>query len=44
MQKVGTVTVTVYKSEHDNTHFKVESDNDNVIPVQEVIEDVLKLY
>lgn len=44
MQKIGTVTVSVYKSEHDNTHFEVESNNDDVVPVQEVIEDVLKLY
>lgn len=44
MTKIGTVTVSVYKSEHDNTHFKIESNNDDVVPVQEVIEDVLKLY
>ena len=44
MQKIGTVTVSVYKTEHDNTHFEIQSNNDDVLPVQYVIEDTLKLY
>ena len=41
----GTITVSVFKDE--NTHgydFKIEADNENVLPVSYVIEDTLYLY
>lgn len=44
MNKIGTVTVSVFKSENNNTLFKVETDDDKVLPVSYVIEDTLKLY
>lgn len=47
-EKVGTITVSVYKSyktsKMNQTVFDIETDNDNVLPVSYVIEDVLKLY
>ena len=47
-EKVGTITVSVYKSHQtpntNQTIFDIETDNDNVLPVSYVIEDVLKLY
>lgn len=44
MKKLGTVTVSVFKNEDNQTDFCVEADNDNVLPVSYVIEDTLKLY
>lgn len=43
MQKIGTVTVSVYK-DNNQTLFKVETNNDNVLPVAYIIDDTLKLY
>ncbi len=44
LEKLGTITVSVFKSEDNHTDFRVEADNDNVLPVSYVIEDTLKLY
>ncbi len=43
MNKIGTITVDVYK-EDCITSFDIKSDNEDVLPIQYVIEDVLKLY
>lgn len=44
LKKLGTVTVSVFKNEDNQTDFDVETDNDNVLPVSYVIEDMLKFY
>ncbi len=45
LKKCGTVTVSVYKDISSNHPvFKVQSDNDDVLPVSYVIEDTLYLY
>lgn len=44
MNKIGTVTITVFQTKDKNTSFHIETDNDNVLPVSYVIEDTLKLY
>lgn len=44
-KKSGTITVSVYKSKiSDKTHFEIESDCEDVLPVSYVIEDTLYLY
>ena len=43
MDKIGTITIDVYK-ENDKTSFIIKSDNEDVLPIQYVIEDTLKLY
>lgn len=40
----GTITVSVFKCSDNSTSFKIETDNENVLPVSYVIEDTLKLY
>lgn len=41
----GTVTVSVFKDLDSKSYsFKVETDNDEVLPVSYIIEDTLKLY
>lgn len=44
MDKIGTVTVSVFKSKDNCTSFKIETDDENVLPISYVIEDTLKLY
>ena len=44
LEKLGTITVSVFKGEDNNTNFHIETDNDTVLPVSYVIEDTLKLY
>lgn len=44
MNKIGTATVTGFRTKDDNTSFRIETDNDNVLPFSYVIEDTLKLY
>ena len=55
MEKIGTVTISVYRSENDINHksdnpegirttFDIQVDNDDVLPVSYVIEDTLKFY
>lgn len=44
LEKLGTVTVSVFKSDNNTTNFRIETDNDNVLPVSYVIEDTLKFY
>ena len=41
---IGTVTISVFKDEKDEVNFKINIDNDDVLPVSYVIEDTLKLY
>ena len=41
----GNVTVSVYEDTRTGFHFfKVNADNEDVLPVSYVIEDTLKLY
>ena len=41
---IGTVTSSVFKDEKNEVNFKINIDNDDVLPVSYVIEDTLKLY
>lgn len=41
---IGTVTISVFKDEKNEVNFKINIDNDDVLPVSYVIEDILKLY
>jgi hypothetical protein len=41
---IGTVTISVFKDEKNDVNFKINIDNDDVLPVSYVIEDTLKLY
>lgn len=41
---VGTVTISVFKDEKNDVNFKINIDNDDVLPVSYVIEDTIKLY
>ena len=41
---IGTITVSVFKTDDFFTSFEVKSDNENVLPVVYVIEDTLKKY
>lgn len=45
MKKIGTVTVSVFKSDDMNTtSFDVQSDNEDVIQISYIVEDALKFY
>ncbi len=44
LKKLGTITVSVFKGDDNITDFRIETDNDSVLPVSYVIEDTLKLY
>lgn len=44
MQPVGTITVSVFTDEDNNKEFRIETDNDDILPVSYVIEDTLKKY
>lgn len=44
LEKLGTITVSVFKNDDNITDFHIETDNDSVLPVSYVIEDTLKLY
>ena len=41
---IGTVTISVFKDEKNEVNFKINIDNDDILPVSYVIEDTLKLY
>lgn len=41
---IGTVTISVFKDENNEVNFRINIDNDDVLPVSYVIEDTLKLY
>ena len=41
---IVTVTISVFKDEKNEVNFKINIDNDDVLPVSYVIEDTLKLY
>ena len=41
---IGTVTISIFKDEKNEVNFKINIDNDDVLPVSYVIEDTLKLY
>lgn len=43
-EKCGTVTISVYKNEKDKTVFLVESDNENVCDVEDIVKDFLYYY
>ena len=44
MDKVGTITVSIFSSNNNKTNFKFETDNEDILPVCYVIEDTLKMY
>ena len=45
MNKIGTVTVSVFKSDDKiTTSFDVKSDNDDVVQISYIVEDALKSY
>lgn len=41
---IGTVTISVFKDEKNDVNFKINIDDDDVLPVSYIIEDTLKLY
>ena len=44
-EKCGTVTVSVYKEPSSGSHiFYIQSDNEEVSTISDIIEDVLSLY
>ncbi len=43
-EKCGTVTISVYKDENKLTCFLIQSDNDEVSNVVEIVEDTLCMY
>lgn len=43
-EPVGTITISVFYDENNKRDFKIETDNDNILPVSYVIEDALKFY
>lgn len=44
-EKCGTVTVSIYKeTQSGSSIFHVQCDNENVLPVSNIIEDALTLY
>ena len=44
MEKIGTITVSVFRNENNQTDFQIQTDNENILPVSYVIEDTLKKY
>lgn len=44
MKKLGTITVSVFEDDDKRTDFRVETDDEDVLPVFYVIENTLKLY
>lgn len=45
MNKIGTVTISVFKSDDRNTtSFEVISDNEDVEQISYIVEDTLKSY
>ena len=44
MKELGTITISVFKDENNNTKFIIKTDNDDILPVSYVIEDTLKMY
>lgn len=44
MEKIGTVTISVYKDKQNKNEFQILVDNENVLPVSYVLEDTLKMY
>lgn len=44
-KKVGTVSIHVYKESKTNSRFfYIESENQSVLPVSDIVEDTLKKY
>ena len=41
---ICTFTISVFKDEKNEVNFKINIDNDDVLPVSYVVEDTLKLY
>lgn len=44
MEKLGTVTIEVYKNESNEYSFSINEDNDDLCCVVDVLEDTLKYY
>lgn len=44
MEKLGTVTIDVYKDEVNQYSFAIQEDTDDLSCVKDVIEDTLKYY
>ncbi len=44
MEKLGTVTIDVYKNETNQYSFSINEDNDDLGCVVNVLEDTLKYY
>ena len=44
MNKLGTIIVSVFRCDDNSTSFKIETDDEDVLPVSYIIEDTLKCY
>lgn len=42
--KIGTITISVFKTGKSSTSFEIKTENEKVLPVVYVIEDILKKY
>ena len=44
VQKVGTITIDVFRKSDNTKTLEIQSDSDDILPVSYVIEDTLKKY
>ena len=44
MEKIGTITISVYRDKQNKTDFQMFTDNESILPVSYVLEDTLKKY
>lgn len=43
-EKLGTITISVYCNQENNSIFSIQLSNENLYPVADILEDTLKLY
>lgn len=44
MEKLGDITISVFRDENNRTNFQIKTNNEDILPVSYVIEDTLKMY
>ena len=44
MEKLGDITISVFRAENNRTNFQIKTNNEDILPVSYVIEDTLKMY
>lgn len=43
-EKIGNISVSIYKDKTGSSFFRINPENDNMLQISYVIEDVLKMY